>query len=106
VALIPEVRSWRRPGAHLVRAEDSGSGIAEAYRVLGLSLPLMSSDETNRVIAVTGSVGGEGASTVVANLAVFFARSGRRVVAVSADLRRPRQRRRRIDRQPSRSSRR
>jgi tyrosine-protein kinase len=90
VALIPEVRSWRRPGPHLVGAEDSGSGITEAYRVLGLSLPLMSSDETNRVIAVTGSVGGEGATTVVANLAVFFARSGRRVVAVSADLRRPR----------------
>jgi len=90
VALLPEMRSWRRPGAHLVGAEDPGPGIAEAYRVLGLSLPLMSSDQTNRVIAVTGSAGGEGATTVVANLAVFFARSGRRVVAVSADWRRPR----------------
>ena len=43
-----------------------------------------------RVIAVTSPLAGEGKTTTVANLAATLALTGKRVVALSADLRKPR----------------
>jgi non-specific protein-tyrosine kinase len=42
------------------------------------------------VVAVTSAGPGEGKTTAVANLAVCFARAGKRVIVLSGDLRRPR----------------
>lgn len=42
-----------------------------------------------RVIAVTSAVNDEGKSTTAANLAVAFARAGRRVILIDLDLRKP-----------------
>jgi capsular exopolysaccharide synthesis family protein len=50
----------------------------------------MATREDLRVIMVTSSLSGEGKSTTSANLAVALAQSGRKVVLVSADLRKPR----------------
>jgi capsular exopolysaccharide synthesis family protein len=62
---------------------------AEAYRTLQTSLRFSSLGKTKQRIAVTSSSGGEGKTTVTANLAMVLAESGLRVVVVSADLRRP-----------------
>jgi capsular exopolysaccharide synthesis family protein len=45
----------------------------------------------DRIIVVTSPVAGDGKSTVAANLAVFLARVGRKVLLVDANLRVPRQ---------------
>ncbi len=90
VGVIPNVRPWRRRGTHLALAEDAGSGVAEAYRTLGTAVQLLGSAGRNRVVAVTSAGPGEGKTTAVANLAVCFARAGRRVIVLSGDLRRPR----------------
>jgi succinoglycan biosynthesis transport protein ExoP len=63
--------------------------IAESYRTLRGNLLLRSDGELPRVMLVTSAVEGEGKSAVAANLARALAASGQRVVAVSADLRRP-----------------
>jgi receptor protein-tyrosine kinase len=89
VGVIPNVRSWRRQGTHVALAEDASSGVAEAYRTLGTSVQLLGSAGPNRVVAVTSAGPGEGKTTAVANLAVCFARAGRRVIVLSGDLRRP-----------------
>lgn len=65
------------------------STAAEAYRVLATSLRFSSLGKEKRTILVTSSFGGEGKTTVTANLAAMLAESGLRVVIVSADLRRP-----------------
>lgn len=65
------------------------SPAAEAYRTLATSLRFSSLGKEKRVILVTSSSGGEGKTTVTANLAAVLAESGLRVVVVSADLRRP-----------------
>ena len=90
VGLIPNVRAWRRNGTPLALAEDAASGVAEAYRTLGTSVQFVGTGAPNRVVAVTSPIAGDGKTTAVANLAVYFARAGKRVIVLSADLRRPR----------------
>jgi capsular exopolysaccharide synthesis family protein len=65
------------------------SAAAEAYRTLATSLRFSSLGKEKRTILVTSSFGGEGKTTVTANLGAVLAESGLRVVIVSADLRRP-----------------
>jgi Mrp family chromosome partitioning ATPase len=62
---------------------------AESFRKLKTSIEFLNLERKARTIMVTSAVPREGKSTTVANLAVAFARSGRRVVLVDLDLRRP-----------------
>jgi Mrp family chromosome partitioning ATPase/capsular polysaccharide biosynthesis protein len=62
---------------------------AEAFRMLRTRLEVARGDSDLGLLVVTSAHKGEGKSTVVANLAVGFARSGRDVVAVDLDLRHP-----------------
>jgi capsular exopolysaccharide synthesis family protein len=62
---------------------------AEAYRTVTTSLRFSDLGRKKRIIAVTSASMSEGKSTVTANLAVAMAQGGRRVVAISGDLRRP-----------------
>ncbi len=73
----------------LVTVADGSSVITEAYRMLRVNLDFATIDRPLRTLAITSSLPGEGKSTTTANLAVIFARSGRRVILVDADLRRP-----------------
>lgn len=62
---------------------------AESIRRLKTSIEFLNLERGARTIMVTSAVPREGKSTTVANLAVAFARSGRRVALVDLDLRRP-----------------
>lgn len=63
---------------------------AEAYRSVRTALYFSTQGERHKVIQITSASKGEGKSTLAANLAISIAQSGRRVVLVDADLRRPR----------------
>ena len=65
------------------------SAAAEAYRTLRTSLQFSSLDRALRTILVTSPGLGEGKTTVVANLGVAVAESGKKVVLLDCDLRRP-----------------
>ena len=69
------------------------SRLAESYRSIRTALLLSSADNPVKTIAVTSPMPGEGKSVSVANLAVTLAQSGKTVLIVDADLRRPRQHR-------------
>ena len=99
-------RTVRRQDA-LVTVVEPNSRLAQAYRVLRATIDSMMprrvqpGGETARLIAVkpdprreichliaiTSATSGEGRSTTVANLGVAFARAGRRVALVNADMR-------------------
>jgi len=68
---------------------DGGGIQAESIRKLKTSLDFLNLDRGARTIMVTSAVPREGKSTTIANLAVAYARSGRRVALVDLDLRRP-----------------
>jgi succinoglycan biosynthesis transport protein ExoP len=65
------------------------SEMAEAYRALRTSILLSSPDAAPKVILVTSPVPEDGKTTTSVNSAIVFAREGRRVLLVDADLRRP-----------------
>jgi non-specific protein-tyrosine kinase len=65
------------------------SSFAEAYRTLRTNIEFASPDTPVRTLLVTSSTPGEGKTVTAANLAVVFAQSGRTVILVDADLRKP-----------------
>src|SRR6266571_9143881 len=73
----------------LIMLDDPHSPAAEAYRSLAANLQFAYADRQLQTIGVTSAAEGEGKSTTVANLAVALAQSGRRVIVIDADLRRP-----------------
>lgn len=90
VGLIPKVVDWDEDEVQNVALEHPTSPPAEAYRTLRTSLHFLTVDQSVHRILFTSAVAGEGKSTTVANLAVTLARTGKRVLMVDADLRKPR----------------
>ncbi|MGP8246995.1 MAG: GumC family protein [Bryobacteraceae bacterium] len=64
------------------------SALAESYRGVLASL-MHSGVEAPRVVAVTSAMEGEGKTTTATNLGIALAESGRRVLLIDADRRRP-----------------
>ena len=91
---VAEVSASERPGSiELVPHYFPNSRLAESYRSIRTALLLSSADNPVKTVAVTSALPGEGKTVTVANLAVTLAQSGKTVLVVDADLRRPRQHR-------------
>ena len=75
----------------LITLTEPRSPVAEAYRVLRTNLAFARPGEVLRSLLVTSPAPEEDKSTTLANLAVVTAQSGRRVIIVDCDLRRPTQ---------------
>jgi capsular exopolysaccharide synthesis family protein len=103
VAVLAEVPNLSRSDRARVSGRTSNgrlAGFREAYRMLRTSIMLLAPEATDgadpqslvagpQVILVSSSVPGEGKTTTVANLAVAMAETGRDVVAMNADFRKP-----------------
>lgn len=92
---LPLLGRLPRPGRRLRKANelvmlaDPRSVHAETFRKLRTSLEFVNFERGAKTIMLTSAGPREGKSTTVANLAVAFARAGRRVALVDLDLRRP-----------------
>ncbi len=85
-----KLRWKRRHRNSLVTLEQPNSPAAESYRTLRTRMARLASQlDISSVMVVSAGVG-EGKSTTAANLAVVLAETGKDVLLVSADLRRPR----------------
>ncbi|WP_183099403.1 polysaccharide biosynthesis tyrosine autokinase [Nocardioides pelophilus] len=62
----------------------------EAFRLLRTNLQFIDLDQRARVLVVTSAVPGEGKTMTSTNLAIALAQTGRTVLIIDADLRRPR----------------
>ena len=66
------------------------SAVAENFRTIRTNLVFMTGEQRLGVIAVTSANPREGKTLIVANLATSLAQSGKRVIVIDTDLRRPR----------------
>jgi succinoglycan biosynthesis transport protein ExoP len=74
----------------LVTTKEPRSPTSEAFRSLRTNLQFASAASPIRTLLVTSASPMEGKTTITANLAAVIAQTGRTVVVVDADLRRPR----------------
>jgi capsular exopolysaccharide synthesis family protein len=93
LGILPLVRDARTAAARPPPARsselDSQSFVSEAVRAIRTNLFFMSPDKPLRTIVVTSSGPEEGKTTVACNLATSMALTGKRVVLVDTDMRRP-----------------
>ncbi|MCU1370365.1 MAG: Capsular exopolysaccharide biosynthesis protein [Ilumatobacteraceae bacterium] len=91
LALIPDDDISRDPHSKLlVTAGAPMSAGAESYRGLRTAIQYAHIERPIQIIQITSANASEGKSTTLSNLAVAFAQSGKRVIMVGADLRKPR----------------
>ncbi len=65
------------------------SSITEAFRSLRTNLGFMSTSNTSQVITVSSTVGGEGKTTIAANLGAIFSLIGKKTIVINLDMRKP-----------------
>jgi polysaccharide biosynthesis transport protein len=89
IGAIPWVRRSAGPGSVFRAAPNSGA--AEAYRYLRAHLDALipRSEDSGKVVLVTGAQPREGRTCIASNLAAVLAQAGHRVLLVDANLRNP-----------------
>ena len=65
------------------------SPIVEGFRALRSNLSFLEKTKANKIYLITSSVSGEGKTFIAANLAITFAKSGKKTLVLGADLRKP-----------------
>lgn len=89
LAILGSVPKLKNAGqfSTLVVADNPKSRMAEAFRTIRANLNFMKQDA--RLYAVSSSISGEGKTFVCINLAAILAMTGKRVVLLDLDLRKP-----------------
>lgn len=92
IGYIAEMQFTGRKGEdeEIYVARQPRSPISEAFRSLRTNLEFAGVNRPLRSLLITSTSPGDGKTTVAANLAAIIAQSGRSVVLLDADLRRPR----------------
>lgn len=78
------------PGSELIVINDGRSDFAEGLRNVRTNISFSLLEPGAQQIVITSPVPGDGKTRIVANLAAVTAQTGKRVILVDADLRRPR----------------
>lgn len=73
----------------LILIKEPRSPVSEAYRSIRTSINYASVDKPLRTFMVTSTDPGEGKTTTLGNLAVAFAQTNKKILAVDCDLRKP-----------------
>ncbi|GMA61183.1 hypothetical protein [Alicyclobacillus fastidiosus] len=70
-------------------SRNAGSSVTESYQTIGANMLLGGVSLDSNLILVTSATSGEGKTSTVYNLGIVSAETGKNVLLVDADLRRP-----------------
>ncbi len=90
LGLVPRLTGKNKPALPLLSDKHMPAAFQEAFRTIRTNVLFSATDEAVRTILVTSTEPGEGKTVVACNLAISLAQTGRRVLLVDADMRRPR----------------
>ena len=86
---IPYYRKIKSRSSSLVVRDSPKSAISEAFRTVRTNMQFVGAQREQRIVSVTSTVGSEGKTFVATNLGNVIALSGKRVIIIDADLRKP-----------------
>jgi tyrosine-protein kinase Etk/Wzc len=89
LGMIPHYSEGKVGPASLVVDSKVKTAIAEAFRTLRTNMQFILPKESGIAISVSSTVSGEGKTFIGLNLSAIFAMSGKRVLLVDMDLRKP-----------------
>ena len=88
LGIIPRYKK-EIPQSQLIVNENPKSLIAEAFRTVRSNLQFISNEEGSKVMAITSTISGEGKTFIAINLGGIIAFSGKKVIIMDLDMRRP-----------------
>ncbi len=74
---------------HVVISDTKRSAAAEMFRLMRANLQFIGEGISNKIIAVTSSISGEGKSFITVNLGLTLAVAGKKVLIMEMDMRKP-----------------
>ena len=91
LAVVPKVQGVKKRDRDLpVTLVEPKAAASEAYRTMRTAVNFLASERGMQTLMVASAESGEGKTTTATNLAVVLAQAGKKVILLSADLRKPR----------------
>lgn len=87
-SILGEIGRYDKPGPLLMK-DQGRSVVAEQFRILRTNMDFLTAQKTCPCILLTSSITGEGKSFIAAGLGQIYAFSGKKVLLIEMDLRKP-----------------